>query len=324
MSPRIELALEAGLPLSGQITALLPTPEQDLTVLGSDVQVVQPFKPFHDHFQRLGYSCVPEPSGSAENVILFLPRAKAQAKALVALACAMSSGWVVVDGAKTDGVDSLLKEIRKRVPVEGPVAKAHGKIFWFSAGGDAFSDWNAPDAQQVNEFRTAPGVFSADGIDPASKLLADSLPKKLGRHVADLGAGWGYLSSRILTDETVQSLDLVEADHTALECAKLNISDPRARFHWADATGWVAGQRLDAVVMNPPFHNSRAGDPGLGQAFIANAAKLLSPSGSLWMVANRHLPYETTLESQFVNVQEIAGDNRFKVFHAARPTRARR
>ena len=39
---------------------------------------------------------------------------------------------------------------------------------------------------------TVPGIFSADGIDPASALLADNLPEKLGARVADLGGGWAF------------------------------------------------------------------------------------------------------------------------------------
>ena len=75
--------------------------------------------------------------------------------------------------------------------------------------------------------------------------------------------------------------------------------------------------------MNPPFHTGRAAEPALGQAFIANAARLLKPAGQLWLVANRHLPYETPLNEAFASLTEVAGDNRFKILHAARPRRSR-
>ncbi len=98
-------------------------------------------------------------------------------------------------------------------------------------------------------------------------------------------------------------LDLVEADHDALDCARRNLDDPRARFHWADATTWTPETRPDAVVTNPPFHVGRAADPSLGRAFIAAAARILAPSGSLWLVANRHLPYEATLTDHFARIE---------------------
>lgn len=150
-------------------------------------------------------------------------------------------------------------------------------------------------------------------------MLAQALPAKLGRHVIDLGAGWGYLTAQGLADSSVQHIDLVEADALALECARKNITDPRARFHWADATEWTPREKADTVIMNPPFHSGRKADPSLGRAFVTAAAKMLSPSGQLWMVANRHLPYENTLEESFAQVKEAAGDNRFKIFHASKP-----
>ncbi len=321
MSPRIDLALQSGLNLSSPLSVLGPNPEHDLSALPRDAQIVQAFKPFHDHFQNLGFDAVPASDAPCQDAIVFLPRAKALARAMIHRACTRAKGVVVVDGAKTDGVDSILKDVRKRVAVEGPISKAHGKIFWFTSDPHAFSDWAEPDHQMVDGFKTAPGVFSADGPDPASKLLLTSLPKSLGARAADLGAGWGYLSAHLLNDRTLEHLHLVEADHIALDCARSNVQDPRAQFHWADAVTWKAAEPLDSVVMNPPFHTSRSADPALGQGFIASAARNLTRNGNLWMVANRHLLYEATLAEAFTRVEEVAGDNRFKVFHASRPRR---
>lgn len=328
MSIRLSLALETGglvLPDDGGISVLLPMPDTDLSAFPVDrVQIVQPMRSHHDHFQSMGFDCVAESDAPATAVFLCIPRAKALARGLIYEACRRSTGVVVVDGVKTDGIDSLLREVRKRVPVQGPMSKAHGKIFWFEADAETFADWKAPEVQHAEGFVTAPGVFSADGIDPASALLAASLPKKIGRNIVDLGAGWGFLTAQLLADPKIESFDIVEADHTALVCARQNLTDPRVRFHWADALTWKPSARVDTVVMNPPFHTGRTADPALGRGFIAAAARILSSSGSLWMVANRHLPYEATLATHFAQVQEAAGDGRFKVLHATRPIRASR
>jgi 16S rRNA (guanine1207-N2)-methyltransferase len=162
-------------------------------------------------------------------------------------------------------------------------------------------------------------VFSADRVDPGSAQLAAALPRELSGRVADLGAGWGWLSRDILKHPKVTELHLVEADLTALDCARANIADPRARFHWDDATTHRPEVRYDAVVTNPPFHDGRAGDPAIGRAFIAAAAGMLQRHGALWLVANRHLPYEQALSAAFAEVTEIGGDPRFKLFKAARP-----
>jgi 16S rRNA (guanine1207-N2)-methyltransferase len=228
---------------------------------------------------------------------------------------------VIVDGQKTDGADSMLKALRARVDVSAPISKAHGKIYWADGGAD-FSDWAKGPTLQPGGFWTAPGVFSADGVDPASELLAQTLPKVMVGTVADLGAGWGYLSAHILTRD-VKAVHLVEAHDMALQCARHNVTDPRAQFHWADATTWTPPELVDAVVMNPPFHAGRVADPSLGRAFIAAAARVLKPHGALWMVANRHLPYEEALEHAFVKVVDLDGDARFKLVRAERPKRKR-
>jgi len=324
LSLRLTQALQSGdlvLPDDGALLVLLPTPECDLGALPpARVQVVQPNKPHHDFFQQAGFECVTQADTPCGAALICLPRAKAQARAMVFDACTRSTGLVIVDGNKTDGIDSIYKEVRRRVPVLGQMTKAHGRIFWFNGAAGEFADWQAPQSQQADGYQTAPGVFSADAIDPASKALIEALPTRLGRNVVDLGAGWGYLSERLLAiDPKIETLDLVEADHAALTCARANVTDPRARFHWADALDWSAPGTVDVVVMNPPFHTGRAADPSLGRGFIATAARILTSSGTLWMVANRHLPYETAMDELFTDVREVAGDTRFKVLRAARP-----
>ena len=232
-------------------------------------------------------------------------------------------GWLVVDGQKTDGIDSLWKECRGWLGDADTLTRAHGRLFWGRPGAEV-PDWHclAEDWPGVEGFRTAPGIFSADGIDPASRALADALPSDLSGAVADLGAGWGYLSRSVLDRPGVTSVHLIEADHDALAAARCNIGDPRAQFVWGDATRWRPDGKLDAVVTNPPFHRGRAGDPGLGKAFIRSAAAILAPRGRLWLVANRHLPYEAELDAAFAEVTEVPGPPAFKLFRAARPRRA--
>ncbi|GLQ25254.1 class I SAM-dependent methyltransferase [Sulfitobacter pacificus] len=326
---RLQLALNGGgldLPAEGRIAVFRAPLDADLRGLDVDrCDIIHDFKPFHDSWEARGYTVSHAPKGPYAAAIVCLPRAKAEARTLIAQACAVTDGIIVIDGQKTDGADSFLKQMRGRVTVNGPVSKAHGKLFWISEpAADFFADWAEGPSQTAGGFWTGPGVFSADDVDLASALLVDALPEKLSGTVVDLGAGWGFLSAHVLTRPAVTHVHLVEAGHLALECARRNVTDERAEFHWADATEWQPPNRVDAVVMNPPFHQGRAAEPQIGQAFVTAAARILSPSGGLWMVANRHLPYEAELKTRFAQVTEIGGDARFKLFHAARPIRMRR
>lgn len=330
-STRLTLALETGalvLPETGRIALFRPAGDEDLSPLPQDrIAAIQGFRPDHDALARRGIAVSPAPEGAYAAAIVCLPRARAEGHALIAQAAALvpPGAPIVVDGQKTDGVDSALKDCRKRAEVGETVSKAHGKLFAFAnPGAEAFADWRAAPQEIEGGFITLPGVFSADGPDRGSMLLAQHLPAKLPARVVDLGAGWGYLSRAILARDGVTRLDLVEAEHAALDCARRNVTDPRAHFHWADATSFKPEAPAGAVITNPPFHQGRAADPAIGQAFLSAAARMLSPSGALWLVANRTLPYERSLAALFREVDEIAGDGAFKVFRAARPVRQAR
>ena len=318
---RLPLALEAvTLPADGSIAVLHPAVDADLSALPQDrVHVVSPLVTVCNAFAARGYPTspeLPEDTRFAATVVC-LTRARAEAQALIARAMEATDGLVIVDGQKTDGADSMLKAMRARVRMSAPISKAHGKIYWTEPT-DAFADWAAGPELHEGGFWTAPGVFSADGVDPASALLVQVSPEVMVGTVADLGAGWGYLSAHILTRD-VDAVHLVEAHDMALQCARHNVTDERAVFHWADATTWNPPRKVDAVVMNPPFHASRTADPSLGRAFIAAAARILKPHGALWMVANRHLPYEDALASHFAKILDLDGDTRFKLVRAERP-----
>lgn len=329
MSARLHLAAQAGvLPSDAQAqVVLIGAPAgTDLSDFGdAALRIVQDRMPDAALWQQAGYRVESDlESAPCDVAYVCIPRAKDAARARIAEAMAIARGCVLIDGQKTDGIEALLKDVRRRTDVLGVVSKAHGKLFW-CAPSAAFEDWRAKPGLVAGRWHTVPGVFSAGQVDPGSALLAAQLPVQLSGRIADLGAGWGYLAGELLTRcAGVSQVHLVEAQGAALECARRNVSDPRAVFHWADATRWTAERALDAVVMNPPFHTGRAAEPDLGRAFIANAAQVLKPGGRLYMVANRHLPYEAALNVHFTDLAEFGGTSKFKLLCAKRTSRAKR
>lgn len=289
---------------------------------GADLHVTHGFKPALDKWLKRGAAQgAPDAPGLA---VMSVPRSKTLARALVVEAA--RAPFVVIDGQKTDGVDSLHRALRGLGAATQTLTKGHGRVFWFAPDKglrERLEPWRSPGPQQADDgFFRQPGVFSETRIDPGSAGLAAVLPDKPGRRIVDLGAGWGHLSHAIMERGGVEQLHLVEADARALDCARLLLKDePRITFHWADARTFRLPDPVDTVVMNPPFHEGRTGAPDLGQAFIDTAAALLSPRGTLWMVANRHLPYEDALSRNFRAVQELEGTSAFKLFRAERPSR---
>ena len=193
--------------------------------------------------------------------------------------------------------------------------------------------WRALDDMQPildGAWISRPGLFAWDRIDAASALLAEHLPEDLAGDVADLGAGFGYLSVETLRRcPRVEAIDLHEADARALQPARINLERAiaaratPARFEicWTDVTAGLE-HRYDAIVMNPPFHTDRRDRPELGRAFIERAADALRPRGRLLLVANRHLPYEATLDARFATRLTLADRDGYKVIAAAGPRSA--
>lgn len=328
-SARLKMALETGvltLPITGQISVYHPMAGDDLSALPADrVRIITPMKPDHAAFAARGYAMGGEgPDGVA---LVCLPRAKPLAYALMhrAMAGVKPGGVLVVDGQKLEGIEAVLKDLKGLGLRLGEVlSKAHGKLVVVDKA-DLPDDWadheSEIDAGVLGRFVTRSGVFSADGPDRGSLLLAQALPGKLPAHMVDMGAGWGFLSRAVLARDGVKSLDLIEADARALDCARMNVVDPRARFLWEDATTYKPPKNWSGVVMNPPFHVTRVAEPGIGMTFVRAAHRGLTPDGVLWMVANRHLPYGPLLDELFHKVEDIGGDGAFRVVRAEGPKR---
>ncbi len=323
---RLRYAEEAGalnVPPTGNIALFRPPLTADISMFPRErTTVFHGFFPDYQGWKAAGYRTAVSASGQFALAVVFVPRAKALAHAMIARAMEITGGGpVILDGGKLEGIDSLLRACRKAgAQVGAVVSKAHGKVFSIERGD--FAAWQAPQTMPISGgFITAPGVFSADAADPGSGLLAQAFAGKLAGRVCDLGAGWGYLSHAALTEGRLTECHLVEAEHAALECARQNVADSRAVFHWADALDFDGAAHFDHVITNPPFHQGRKAEVSLGRGFIASARRLLARTGTLWLVANRHLPYDKDLSAAFQVVEEMQGSASFKVFRAARARR---
>ncbi|MFW5881471.1 MAG: methyltransferase, partial [Roseicyclus sp.] len=325
------LALEGGAlpPPGGRLLALMPRGEADLGGLGAgQVLAVQGFRPDYDRLAARGIDVVPElgEAGGFDTALVQIVKARARTLGAIAegLAALRPGGTLLVDGAKEEGIEAILKVLRAEFEIGGVFSKAHGKLVWLTRPErlpEAVAGWIPAPTVTADGHVTAPGGFSAEGPDRGSELLVALAPPLAGR-VADLGAGWGYIAGEVLAEQPgIDRLDLIEADHAMLEAARANVDDPRAAFHWADATRFAPEDLYDAILCNPPFHSGRRADPGLGRAFIAAAARMLKPAGKFVMVANRHLPYEAALREAFATGRMLGELEGYKLYEASKPRR---
>jgi 16S rRNA (guanine1207-N2)-methyltransferase len=275
----------------------------------------------------------PEEATRYPLVLLLPPRQRAEARALLARAvAACAPGGVVLACVPNDeGAKSGEADLKALTGLSGHLSKQHCRAFWTRvdpARIDAtlLAEWRALDAPRPicdGRFLSRPGVFAWDRIDAASALLAAHLPADLRGRAADLGCGYGYLAAELLQRcPGIVALDLYEAEARALALARRNLDAHAGRvalgFHWQDVTAGLS-QRYEVIVTNPPFHaQGRADRPDIGRAFIAAAADALVPGSRLWLVANRHLPYEEALGARFGSVRTVVQAAGFKVVEAVK------
>ncbi|HSZ52640.1 MAG TPA: methyltransferase [Caulobacteraceae bacterium] len=245
-----------------------------------------------------------------------LERRYALAHALRALA---PDGELIALAPKTRGGSRLGQELRSfgcdaaesgrrhhRICVIRRPAKPSGLAEAIAAG--------APQFVEALQLWSQPGVFSWDQLDEGTSKLLAVLPPLAGRG-ADLGCGLGVLSLAVLRNAAVTELTAIDIDRRAVEAARRNVTNERARIVHGDVRQ-TALSGLDFVVTNPPFHAGGREDRDLGAGFIAAAARALRRGGRCLLVANVALPYEAPLGSAFRQVRTLDRSGGYKVLEA--------
>ena len=336
----LKLALDGGgvtVPESGTVLFLRAEPGPVLPLLPRDrLTCQQAFKPPHDALKAAGYTLLApgtETFEPAELTLILPPRQKDEARGLYARAmlAAPEGGVVLACLPNTLGAKTAEKTLGEIAGETESLSKNKCRAFWARKDLSVFNTalaeaWVAADQPQPvagGAMWSRPGLFSWDRVDAGSELLAECIPEDIKGMGADLGAGQGYLTKEVLTHcPKISHMDLYEAEHRAIACATQTLEAfGNVTISWADVARDVPNNRYDFILMNPPFHVGRADAAGLGQAFIQAASRALKPHGSLYMVANRHLPYEATVAACFKQYEIIEDSGGYKVIRADRPKR---
>lgn len=160
-------------------------------------------------------------------------------------------------------------------------------------------------SQEQTSLRTVPGVFSRRKLDAGTDLLLHSLPDMKGKQVLDLGCGAGFLAVYAAS----QGATVTATDHSALAVELCETNARNCGLHIDTCCSW-AGQGIpgeyDLILTNPPFHQGKTTNMGVGRIWLKQCLQLLRPGGECRAVVNRFLNYrefgeELGLEMSIIN-----------------------
>jgi 16S rRNA (guanine1207-N2)-methyltransferase len=289
----------------------------------------------------LGHGAGPLPSALRANVVTIrIPKERLALLQLIADAHRLLApgGVCCLAGATNEGIKTAAATLARIFGSERTLARDSGHRLVVATRGTAphalpaelaspyldpgvFHEYDAVLRGHALRVSSRPGVFSWDHLDEATAILAEVMAVRRGDTVLDLGCGAGALGTvagLLSADARVLMLDAdVEAVRSATRTAHA-AGLTRAEARTSDVGLGVQGERFHLVVTNPPFHIGKATDLAVPMQFIDDAFAALHPGGRMYLVANRTLPYERSVESRFGNVDTVHDGVRFKVLAGIR------
>ena len=274
-------------------------------------------------FERDGLSGRAWPQqGPWDRVAVRLPQSVAALEMAVHAACARMrpDGVCYVYGANDEGIKSTGKKLagwfeqvwtvqtKRKCRV---MAARAPKVSW-RAEPEQWSKRSPVELEGAGEWTSWPGTFAKGGLDTATSLLIDALPKRSARRVFDFACGTGVLA-HVLSERGASEVYASDADHLAVRSTQANV--PHAQCFASD--GWAGvpqGLGVDWVVSNPPFHVGKHEDFRVFRELVQGAA---SRSQTLWLVTQKQIPCAPVLESSFPRVHLALETTRFHVWRSS-------
>lgn len=273
--------------------------------------------------------------GSADTVVVFLPKSRSEFSLRLSLAhwLVADGGRVILVGEKKEGVAGAVRQLRAQLPQSEKVDSARHCQLWQADRVVPLADFRLADWMQWHniecngvtlEVAGLPGIFSDGELDAGTAMLLDTLaraPLAPGKTL-DFACGAGVIGAwwqrfQAQRSDTVYPVDGVDVQSQAITCA-------RATYNRAGAEGSINAsdglsaveEQYQSVVTNPPFHTGLRTDTSVTEQFLEDVGRHLKKGGELRLVANRFLPYEALIRQTIGQPRVMAEDTRFVVWSA--------
>ncbi len=278
-----------------------------------------------------GFGAPPDHAGAYKTAVLRSPHWLGN-RAVVALiqnaASALRPGgqlWLA--GERKRGVETFRRfagEVFGRA--ETVLKKRHVRVVRATRGDDDPASSEPPSLRvslSDQEFTLAghPAVFSDGYIDPATQLLAETLPVIKGNQL-DFGCGSGVVTVGLVRRSPAARTTAVDANLAAVATTRRTLQ--LNELDGVDVRGSYFGEELpdrsfDLVACYPPFHVGGGVNHAVGKRMLAAAARLLKPGGLLHVVLSSAQAYEGVLHEHFHEVVPLVATDRHRVLVGRRP-----
>ena len=170
------------------------------------------------------------------------------------------------------------------------------------------------------EYKQYLGVFSANHIDYATQFLLDNLViRETSQSFLDIGCGNGIIGKSLLDKKSWKESILMDDSVLAAASSEINVSKyTKVQVLSEYQLNQFSNDQFDLIITNPPFHFEYEVDPSIAFQLMEDAHKILSDSGRLIIVANRHLNYKSQLSKWYQNVQVLNENNKFVIYEACK------
>lgn len=250
-------------------------------------------------------------------VILVWPKSKVLAQALAELvANRCSELWVA--GENDAGGKSIGKALQACSDDTTKTDSARRSSLWHVALKPS-SDFNwlklaRSFNQNGHSYMTLPGVFNHGSLDVGTALLLEHVPAPPRGRLLDLGCGSGVIGLSMKLEEPALEVTLADIDAFAIRSAQLNSArmQAEASIIASDGLDNIDG-RFDYLFTNPPFHQGKETDYAFARELFSAAGRHLTSDGQIWLVANRHLPYEDWAREFFAEANVMVQEKGFKL-----------
>ncbi|MGF1741092.1 16S rRNA (guanine(1207)-N(2))-methyltransferase RsmC [Vibrio profundum] len=262
----------------------------------------------------------------ADLVLLYWPKAKAEAQFLLAMLMAkLGPGTeIVVVGENRSGVKSIEKMFAPYGQIKKYDSARRCSFYWGlcseTSAPFSLSDWFKTYSVQYNDItitvKSLPGVFSHGEFDIGSQLLLDNLPKLKGK-VLDFGCGAGVIGAVMVSLNPGIELTMCDVSALAIESSKqtLAANGLSAQVVPSDVYSDIP-TGLNYIISNPPFHSGLDTSYSATETLLAGAPQYLKAGGELYIVANSFLKYPPIIEQAFGQCQTPSKTSKFAIYQA--------